>query len=238
MTGTQLAALIRKKTQTNTTSYLEADLLVDVNIMKDEIAGKIAAAKEEAFNVTTTDDLVLNQRLYPYETDVMNQLVRLELKFSAAGDYVLATPIKLNRVRIPMQESLIIAYYDNQKPRYFIRGKHIYILSGAIIGVTDGIRWVYRAFPADLANLTGVADLSIDTSDVSLGFPREFHELWARRVSIEYKNSNGLSLSSKELEYEKDLQIAIDNFDVPVADEQIIADLPSGSERGNDGYNY
>jgi len=240
MTGLQLTTLIRKKTKTTVTTYPDADLWVDVNLMKDEIAAKIAAAKEEAFNVTTNDDLVLNQRLYPYEVDVMNQLVRLELKFSATGDYVLAVPIKLNRVRIPMQESLIISYYANETPRYFIRGKHIYILSGAIAGVVNGIQWVYRCFPADLilADLAAVVELSIDTSDILLGFPREFHELWARRVSIEYKGDNNMSLTKKELEYEIDLQEAIDNFDNPNADEEIIGDLPGGGSRGNDGWNY
>jgi len=238
MTGAALAALIRRKTGTNSTTYTDANILIDINLMKDEIAAKIAASKEEAFNVTTNDDLVADQRLYPYEVDVMNQLIRLELKFSDTGDYTLAVPIKLNRVRIPMQESLIITYYDNESPRYFIRGKHIYILSAAIVDTTDGIQWVYRAFPVDLANITGATDLSIDTSAILLGMPREFHELWARRVAIEYKGENNLPLSKKEADYELDLQLAIDDFDVPNADEEIIGDLPGASSRGDDGYEY
>ena len=238
MTGAQLAALIRRKTKTDSTTYTDANILIDINLMKDEIAAKIAAAKEEAFNVTTNDDLADDQRLYPYETDVMNQLVRLELKFTASGDYVLATPIQLRQVRIPMQESLIVGEYGNESPFYFIRGKHIYILSGTIVDVTDGIQWVYRCFPVDLANITGVTDLSIDTSATELGFPREFHELWARRVSIEYKNTNNVPLSKKELDYEIDLQKAIDDFDFPNADQEIIGELPSGAYRGYDGYDY
>ena len=238
MTGAALAALIRRKTKTDSTTYTDANILIDINLMKDEIASRIATAKEEAFNVTTNDDLVEDQRLYPYETDVMNQLVRLELKFTSDGDYVLATPIKLSRARIPMQESIIISYYDNEAPRYFIRGKHIYILSGAITAVTSGIRWVYRCFPVDLANITGVTDLSIDTSATELGFPREFHELLARRVAIEYKDTNNISLSKKELDYEIDLQEAIDNFDNPNADEEIVGELPSGAYRGDNGAEY
>ena len=239
MTGTQLAALIRYKTGTTSTTFSDANMLVLVNLMKDEISAQIAEAKPEAFNVVENDDLVGDQRLYAYKTGLMNHLVRLELKFSSSGDYVLADPVKLSQVRIALQESIIINYYDNLEPAYFVRGKHIYILSGTISAVTSGIQWVYQIFPSDLANMTGSADLSVDTSATALGFPREFNELLARRVSIEFKGRPGsrLKLNEKELAYPIDLQDAIDKFAIPNIDEQIIGALPTGEDRGDDdGY--
>lgn len=236
MTGTQLAALIRRKTKTNSTTYSDANLLVDVNIMKDEIATAIAEAKNEAFNVVENDNLVADQRLYAYKTEVMNQIVRLSLKFSASGDFVLATKCNLKQTGIVTQESIIVNYYDNLNPEYFIRGKHIYILSGAIINVTDGIEWVYKIFPTDLANLTGSTDLSVDTSATALGFPKEFHEILARRVAIEYKDNNGTRLSTREMKYEKDLKDAISKFAIPTIDGEIIGSLPASDS--DDGFDH
>lgn len=238
MTGVGLAKLIRRDTHTDSTTYTDDNILIDINLVKDEIAVLITKQKEEAFNVTVLDDLADDQRLYPYRTDVMNQLVRLELKFSASGDYVLAKAIKLSRVRIPMQESIIVSHYSNEAPRYFIRGKHIYILSGTIVEVIEGIRWVHKVFPTNLANITGVTDLSIDTDETALGLPREFHPLWAMGVVIKYKNRNTMPLTKDEVNYEIALQQAIDAFDIPVADEEIIGDLPSGATRGHDGFDY
>jgi len=237
MTGAQLAAKIRKKTKTNTTSYTDADLLVDINLMKDEIVGKIAAARQESFNISFEENLILNQRPYLFQTDVLNNLVRIEAKFSATGDYVLVDPVHLAQIGIPLQESIIINYYTNEDPKYFVRDKYIYILSGAIILVTDGLRWVYKKFPADLANITGVADLAISTA-VLPGVPKEFHELWARRVSIEYKDREGRALSSKELKYEIELQEALDDFAVPSIEGVITGAIPDEGRRSDDGFDY
>ncbi len=58
MTRLALATLIRKKTRTNTTTYGDTEMLVDVNLMKDEMAGKIAAQRNEAFNIEKLENLV------------------------------------------------------------------------------------------------------------------------------------------------------------------------------------
>lgn len=238
MTGTQLAAFIRRKTKTNSTTYPDADLLVDVNLMKDEIASRIQQVRQEVWNVPALDDLVLNQREYAFPEDVLNSLVSLELKFTATGDYVPANTLARRHYKDVLQESVIVNNFDNLNPRYFLRRKAIYILSGAIIAVTEGIKLVYNSFPADLANLTGIIDLSIDPSTTTHGFPREFHELWARRVSIEYKDANNKKLSKKELDYDEDLEKALSDFATGNLDEKIIGSLPPGSERGNDGADY
>ena len=238
MTGTQLAAFIYKKTKTNTTTYPAADMLVDVNLMKDEIASRIQQVRQTIWNIPALDDLVLNQREYAFPTDVLNNTVSLALKFTAAGDYVVATSMARRHYKDVLQESKIVNNFDNLNPKYFLRRKAIYVLSGSIIGVTDGVKLVYNAFPADLANLTGIVDLSIDPSTTTHGFPREFHELLARRVNIEYKSANNLPLSKKDLDYEKDLEKALDDFSTADLSEEIIGALPSGASRGSDGFDY
>ena len=236
MKGTELATIIRTRTKTTPTTYPDADLLVDVNLMKDEIAGEISDRKEEAFNIEVDDDLLADTRMYPYQTDLMNQIVRVELMLVDGNDYILATPTKMNKNKIPMQEENIVATFNDENPQYLIRGKHIVLLTGnAITAVTAGIKIVYKVFPSDLANLTGETELSTDTSATALGFPREFQELWARRVSIEYKDRNNKKLSSREQKYEVDLADALDRFDKPVSSEEITGAIPDdGSDNGFD----
>lgn len=238
MTGTALAALIRRKTKTNTTTFPATNMLIDVNFLKDEIASRIQQVRPKVWNIPALDDLVDDQREYAFPADVLNNIMSLELMFVASGDYVIALPISRKHYKDSLQESKIVNSFDNLEPRYFIRRKAIYILSGTIVAVTDGFRLVYNSFPADLADLAGSADLSVDPSTTTHGFPREFHELLARRVSIGYKDREGIKLSQTELKYERDLDKALDDFSSANLDESIIGALPSGQSRGNDGVDY
>jgi len=213
-------------------------MLVLVNLMKDEIASRIQQVRQEIFNMPSYEDLVADQREYAFPSDVLNNLVSLALKFTASGDYVKAYPIARRHYLDALQESKIVNDFDSLEPNYFIRRKALYILSGAIIAVTNGIKLVYNCFPANLANLNGSTDLSVDPTTTSHGFPREFHELWARRVSIEYKGPNNIPLSKKELDYDKDLEKALDDFAVVNLDEELIGSLPPSNEVGNDGQNF
>lgn len=239
MTGTQLATLIHRKTHTTTTTYEAADMLIDVNLMKDEIVLKLQQRRPEIFNIKGDQNLVASSssREYTIPTAALNVIVDLELMFSSGGDYVIAKPIARKHYKDSLQESKIVNSFDNLKPRYFIRRKKVYILSGTITAVDDGFRLVYDLLPADLANLTGSTDLALNAADAN-GVPRELHELWARRVSIEYKDGNHMRLSKKELDYERDLDKALDDLSTPNLDETIIGALPSGANRGNNGVDY
>jgi len=206
--------------------------------MKDEIAVKIQKVRKDIFNIPALDDLVLNQREYAFPSDVLNNIVNLEIMFSTGGDYIPAVNLARRHYLDSLQESKIVAGFSNLEPRYFIRRQAIYILSGAITAVTDGIRLVYNSFPANLANLTGTTDLSIDPSTTTHGFPREFHELWARRVAIEYKSVNSMPLSETEKRYDIDLDKALEEFSEVDLSRNIVGSLPSSSQRGDDGFNY
>ena len=212
MTGAQLLALIRRKTNTTTTTYPDADVLIDVNLTIEDLAGDIQKVREHIWEITALDDLVADQRLYAFPSDILNRMTDLELMFAAGNDYVQAKPSARRHYNDVLQESVIVNNFDNDDPQYFVRKKEIYILSGAIIAVTDGIKLVYSSFPATLANLTGIVDLSIDPSAVTHGFPREFHPLLATKVSMGYKSRNSLKLSQEEADFYNDLEKKLDAF--------------------------
>jgi len=77
--------------------------------------------------------------------------------------------------------------------------------------------------------------MSTNPDDYSHGFPRQFHELLARRVSIAYKSSKDrpIPLSEKEQLYEADLMAAINAMKDANLDRSVIPSAPY-----NDGSQY
>ena len=123
---------------------------------------------------------------------------------------------------------------------YTIRRRAVLILSGTIIAVTAGGRMWAHDYPANLADLTGATGLEVDPTTTTFGFPRQFHELLARRVSIEYKGRQPkpIPLSPAEKNFDRDLEIqlqAIASIDNSL---EIIGEFPSADEMGNNGWNY
>ena len=94
MTGTQLAALIRYKTKTNSTTFTDADMLPLVNTFKDEIASMIVERNNGMFLVPSTFNLVADQREYAFPDDMLNRLHKFEVKFASTDSRFPSTYIK------------------------------------------------------------------------------------------------------------------------------------------------
>jgi len=240
MTGTQLAALIRYKTRTNSTSFLDSDMLPLVNTFKDEIASMIVERNAKYFLIPTTFDLVADQREYSFDDTILNRIHKLEIKFSSSDSRFPAHAIK--NYDGSETESEIVKNFSNSPKcfAYTVRRKGIFILSGTITSVTAGGRLLWYKYPADLANLNGVTDLAIDPSTTTFGFPKQFHELLARRVVMEYKarQPKPIPFSPLDARYDKDLEAqlaAISNYD---ESEETVGNLPASSDMGNDGFDY
>lgn len=254
MTGTQVAALVRKRTRTNSTTFTDADMLVDVNIFKDEISSMIVERNSGYFLIPSTFDLVANQREYSFDDGLLSRIHKVELKFAAADSRFPATFIK--DYGGSETESEIVKLFSNAYNSfetesggvskgaagfaYTIRRRGIYVLSGTIIAVTAGGHMWWHKYPADLANLTGTTGLEVDPSTTTFGFPRQFHELLARRVGVEYKGRQPkpIPLNAMELRFEKDLETQLAAISHIDNSGELIAELPEPLAYGNDGWNY
>lgn len=213
-------------------------MLLDANTFKDELAGKIQAARPDIWNVPATFDLAADTREYALPSDINGRIVSLELKFTSSGDYVVSRPYKKNPDDLVLQESIIVAQFNNSTPHHFLRRNALYILSGTIIAVTDGGKIVYDAFPADISSMAGSTDMSVDPSTTTHGFPKAFHELLERRLSIFYKGKEGMKLTPDELNYENDLDAKLAEFSTGNIAVQETADMPSGESLGGNGFDY
>ena len=240
MTGTTLAALIRFKTKNNSVTFSDANMLPLVNIFKDEIASKIVERNAGYFLVPSTFDLVADRREYAIGDDLLNRIQKVELKFSSSDSRFPSIYIK--DYLGSETESEVVKNFSNAQGGFAhtIRRRALFILSGTIVAVTGGGRIWLHTFPADLTVLTGSTGLEVDPSTTTFGFPRQFHELLARRVGIEWKGSQPkpIPLTEKELAFESDLKIQLDALTPVDNSGEIVAEMPPAADLGNHGFDY
>ncbi len=228
MTPARLAALVRYYTGTNSTTFTDADILMLANVAKDDIASALQQRDEDYFGMEFTADLVAGQREYPLPDEVLNAIKRVEAKLDGTGWSKLSEFDLVGHSR-PTDEDGIRESFSGLAPQFDLFRRSLVIYSGdAVIGVAGGLKLWAIVYPADLADLTGTVDMSVDPTPTTHGIPRQVHELIARRVSIAYKSSRDkpLPLSEKELKYDSDLETALEELSGANLDRVVSARLP------------
>ena len=256
MTRYKLAQLIRSYTKQNATSLADADILLLINAEKDNLSELIASRdlKGNYFILPTLDNLIAGQREYAQPDDVLDQIFSVEFAFSPTlnsfGElnYIKALPDNFERHKVSRTEQNIQRFYDNSEGgvAYSIQRRSLYLLSGAIdsttlggANVVNGIRLRYRSYPADLTDVTdNITDMSVDPTTTTFGFPRQFHELLARRCAIVWKAQNPGAVPASQLEamYPDDLEKKLEAMNSPDLGGELLSD-PTPSSDGADGYN-
>lgn len=214
-------------------------MLALVNLIKDEIASQIVERNNGMFLVPYTFNLVADRREYPVGDDVLNRIHKVEIKFAAGDARQPSTYIK--DYNGSETESEIIKNFTNYKGEFAhtIRRRALFILSGTIIDVASGVRMWSHVFPADLTDMTAsTVSMEVDPSTTTFGFPRQFHELLARRVQIEWKGSQPkqVPLSLQEQRYETDLEKQLEAISTVDNSGEIIAELPDAKEMFDNGW--
>ena len=195
MTGTNFASYIRHRTKTNSTTLSNADIVLLANVVKDDLAALIATnVDENYFDMEMTRDLEADIRDYTFESDVLKNCRYVAAKLDGSNwTYLTEADFgMMEGVKEPMMENTYVkSYYADKKAQYLISGMGIRILSGNdITAVDEGLKVVAEVYPEDIgAGDLGAADLSTPSSDQTLRLHRATHRVWAKMVSIEYKQS-------------------------------------------------
>ena len=215
MSPIDFAKYIRQKTRTDTTTFTDDEILTLANVIQEDMAKEIIKANEDLFGIELTRNLVADKRNYALADDILQlKIVMAKLDGTNWTD----PPLKEydnNDLRINTDEDSIINFFsDNEDylPGYFIFGKELIILNdAAIIAVEDGLKMWAILYPTPLSSLTGEEDMSVRPSKISIGFPRQFHELWARKVIIEWKESQDtpVPLTLREQKFDEDFEKAL-----------------------------
>lgn len=238
MTETQLAARIRYYTRTNSTTLTNADLQLLMNSEKDAICSLISQTQSTLFILRHTMNLTADTRRYLLPADILNHILGIEIAFNQNSpiEYIKATRIMREHYSKSLVDANIENDFTNDDPKYFVWGRVVYLLTGdissTVLGassVTNGIRVSYRKYPADFSTaLNGTSDLEDDPSTTTFGFPKQFHELLARRVSIIWKSGRPKPIPLSELErnYERDLQVQLNAIAQDDLSEHLVSSLP------------
>lgn len=243
MTGTQFAQLIRLYTRTNSTTLPDSEIVIRGNVIKDDFAKEIAKADEDLFGVPATRDLVASSltdstaREYTLPEDYL-KIKRVEAKLNGT-DWVEMDEFDLTEFHRTTNESEILNTFTNSEGGAFfdVFRKSLWLYSGTITATTGGLKLWYIAYPADIlaGDLSGTTDLSIDPTTITAGIPRQFHELWARKLSIDWKSNREkpIPLTERELNFDKDFEKAMSSMRNPNLDRELAGVLPDDTALQN-----
>ena len=238
MTSTEFAAYVRQKTKTNSTTFTDAEILALTVPAQDDIAKEVIKANEDFFGLEVIRNITVSQRNYAFASELI-QIKILQAKLNGT-DWEVLDEYDNNTLRINTDNTSIKKFFSDYgnvyNPGYFLFGSEIIILNDSdISAVTDGLKMWAIFWPTKLTSLSGSDDMSVRPSATGVGFPRQFHEILARRVIIEWKESQDppVKLTARELKYDNDLQEALDSIKGLNLDRSVEATTPY-----DDGQDY
>jgi len=241
MKPVEFAAHVRYMTRTNSTTFTDSDILNLMKIRQDEIARAILKADEDILLIPQTTSLVANQREYAFPEDMLLKIKRVEAKLNGT-DWVKLSQKDITEFTWALTETNITDHFSNYDGYAFydLSRKALYLLTGTITSVTDGLKVWVNTYPTEITDLSSTTDMSVDPTTTTHGIPREMHEIWARGVIIDYKGSREkpIPLTEREMKYESDKMETINFLRNQDIDKEVTGKLPPSSTRGNNGYNY
>ena len=213
MTPVEFATYVRLKTRTNSSTFTDADILVLLNHIKNEVCDRALEVDEDIFLLPTYLDLVADQREYPLYSALLSRIKRVEAKLDAS-DYIKLLPLDLTDINYAISsESQITANFTNSQDSayYDIMRNALWLYSGTITAVSDGLRIWLNTRPSNVASMGLTTDMSIDPSTTTHGIPSALHRVVAKGVIIEYKEGKEkpIPLTEREQKWEFDLEKAI-----------------------------
>ena len=241
MTPEEFAQQVRFKTRTNSTTFTNADILALMKVRQIEIARNILKVDEDILLIPQTTDLVKDQREYSFAEDAILKIKRVEAALDGTN-WLKLSQVALTDLSYALIESEIVSRFSNTEnnAKYMLSRKALYLLSGSVPDVDEGLKVWFNTWPSACTDLTGTDDLSIDPSDTTHGIPSELHEIWARGVIVDYKSSREkpIPLTESEQRYNIDMSDIINSLRNTDMDRQITGKLPAASDRGYNGFSY
>lgn len=257
MTPVEFATYVRAQTKSNTVTFPDATILSYMNVWQADIAMRIAKVNEDYFGMEFFRDLVAGQREYPLPDTILNNIKMVEAKLNGT-DWRRFYEFDLNTYRVrslginnnpfdfpnyssgfsfaTTDEATIQRSFSDDYPQFDLFRKSLWLYTGSAISyVFEGLKLYGIVYPSNFTSLAGTDDMSIDPSSISAGFPRQFHELLARRVVIDYKTAQDrpMALSQNEQLYEVHLNLALDAIRNANLDRSV-----NGTRPYDDGSNY
>jgi len=236
MTPAKLAEYVRFKTRTNATTLTDAELIIMANVVKDKLVLAALEADEDIFLVPTTQNLVANQREYPLLSTQLSRIKRVEAKLDG-NNFIKLTEFDLPQHKYPVStEADIVDKFGNEEGTAFydIMRESIWIYSGTITNVTNGLKiWINTQVP-DITSMASTTDMSIDPSNTTHGIPMPLHHVLADGIVIMWKESREkpLALNDNEIRYDLAVKRAVESLKRGNYDRNVLGLVPT--DNGHD----
>lgn len=208
------ATLVREYAKTNSTGLSDTKLATLANGIIEDWCNDIEESNPSYFEKVFSVNTVANQRNYDLDLAILSYLKKVEWKKDTASTTLYVPVLETNIDVLPtaLQETEIRDYMSERNPRYGIRGGVLWLLTEeAILTVTDGLKIYANVYPqlidsAWFAGTQKTDDMSKAQTTGAFGLPRQFHELLARAISIQYKTNldRPMPLSMKEQAFFQD----------------------------------
>lgn len=230
MTPAKLADYVRLKTRTNSTTFTNADIITIANVVKDRLVWRALESDEDIFLVPTYLNLVANQREYPLHSDILSRIKRVEAKLDGSN-YIKLYEFDLPTHKDPIStEADITAHFGNTEGTAFFdkMRNSIWIYSGTITNVTDGLKIWLNTIVADITSMASTTDMSVDPTTTTHGIPKALHQVLADGIVIEWKESREkpIPLSEREILHDRDVERAVESLKKGNYDREIIGTVP------------
>lgn len=236
------ARYVRTRTKTNDTTFTDQELVDFMQATQEYIVNEAMKLDTDIFVMPQTADLVANQREYALPSDLLSRMERLEADFDDDGEYIKLKSMEQSEWDKGHDETTVTNHFSNEEGKaYFdVIRKSVYIYSGTISAVTDGLKlWAKtRPYVFDTTDLTSSVDMSQDPSTTELGMPQELHKVWSDMVVAEWKSSQGkpVPLTEKEQNVVYRLRKSLEALKNPNLDLEFKAKVPQGDDVWNDGF--
>jgi hypothetical protein len=213
-------------------------MLILWNVIKNDLCQQALETDEDIFLVPTYMNLVANQREYPLHSNILSRIKRIEAALDGSN-YLKLTSFDLTDHDKPVTgETNITSHFANLESECFydLMRKAVWIYSGTITNVSDGLRIWVNTYPADITgDMTSSTDMSVDPSTTTHGVPKALHKVISDGVIIAWKGSleKPIPLSDHEILHERHVQNAFQTLKKASYDTEVVGQIPY-----NDGSQY
>src|SRR3989304_3191047 len=153
---------VRYRTKTNSTTLPDVEILSYMAFRQDELAQDILKVDEDILLIPQTTSLVADQREYLFPSDFLARMKRIEAKLDGTN-WIKLFEMDLSGHDKPTNETNITLHFSNEEGHAFYDNlrKALYIYSGTITSVTDGLKLWVNTWPTPITDLSSSTDMSV-----------------------------------------------------------------------------
>jgi len=197
-TSNGLRNFTRFLTNSNTTTYSDADLDAAINSYYDLFCTEILDAMDDwdfGAEIATTD-LVANQQEYSFPSDIL-KIKRMEITYDGTNWYEV-TSLDVNERSSTADSTSVAADFDQSEPFYDLMDDSLMLYPIPTAAVSDGLKIWYSKLPTELSSVTSEPN-----------FARPFHKGLAYGAAKDFfekyldKEGNATKMKNADTNIEK-----------------------------------